>query len=500
MAYFESLADVQMLAMLSCVLSAPKHVDTPQESHPSDERPWHLSESPDHSIGVYTPSVERILGLPGAAMDTSPVRLRHGRRPRKKNASMNSDVPSIRERAPRISTTVTPSISFRHSRASSDLYNPRNMSLSTSPEQLRRVPRSNSNLASAFAASLSQTFSLNVSAPPSPPTQPRKRPSPAGSYIGAPSAVAGFSGTSFYSKSAIITGDPRRIHPLSVSDTEEEASSPQKPVFETKFKNQDKFEMDDNADVPLLALSDEWKFDAYRTAYAEMLFAWELPIQMCEVLKFSSIQSYDVNTPRNHDPDMAFGKRTPDSSHAFNGIDFKINCSTCANPVTANRPTRSCPDCSIQFSPLLCLLCTSIIRGLASPCLSCGHVLHPACRAFLQSQSLSFDDSACDNDRTYHCVSGCGCLCDSHTSIEISACEDILCNDSEDAETIIVNEQEALGWRDEPRHDVAYESLARNLGDRRALTPKSSQIWRGGDAEPSRERKKSVGSSLRFGL
>ncbi len=80
----------------------------------------------------------------------------------------------------------------------------------------------------------------------------------------------------------------------------------------------------------------------------------------------------------------------------------------------------------------------------------------------------------------------------------MSAPEKFLRNDSEDAETIILNEQESLGWRDEPKHDVAYESLARNLGERRALTPKISQIWRGGEAEPNRERKKSIGSSLRY--
>ncbi len=76
--------------------------------------------------------------------------------------------------------------------------------------------------------------------------------------------------------------------------------------------------------------------------------------------------------------------------------------------------------------------------------------------------------------------------------------EEIIRNDNEDTETIIATEQEPLGWRNEPKHDVAYLSLARNLGERRALTPKSSQIWRGGEAEPNRERKKSIGSSLRY--
>lgn len=497
MAYLEGLADVKMLAMVSCVLSESKHVDTPQESHLPDDRASHLSEYLYRSAEIYTP-VEHIIGLPEAAMNTPPVVLHNGPRPKRKHASTTSDDPSARERAPRLSTTVAPSISFRHTRASSDLYIPQNLSFSTSPERLRRVPRSSSNLASAFAASLSQTFSLNASAPSSPPTHLRNRLSPAGSYIGAQPAVDGFGGTNFLGKSAVTAGDSRTIYTLPVSDTEDEASAPQKPVFETKYKNQDKFELDSYAGIPLFAISDDWKRDAYRAAYAEMLFAWELPIQRCEVLKYNSSQSFAVNNPRDHNSDTAFRKSTPNGSHAFDGIDFIDNCPTCANPINANQPIGSCSNCSIRPSSLLCLLCTTIIRGLASPCLSCGHALHPACRALLQSQPLSFDDPACDDDQTYHCISGCGCLCDSHTSIEILVLEKVLHDDSEDAETIIVNEQESLGWRDEPQHDVAYESLVRNLGERRALTPKSSQIWRGGEVETNRERKKSVGSSLRY--
>ncbi|KAL8799796.1 MAG: hypothetical protein Q9182_005628 [Xanthomendoza sp. 2 TL-2023] len=53
------------------------------------------------------------------------------------------------------------------------------------------------------------------------------------------------------------------------------------------------------------------------------------------------------------------------------------------------------------------------------------------------------------------------------------------------------NQQDELGWRDVaretelaaddgPPRDIAYESLARNLGAR-FLTPKSSQVWRGGE-------------------
>ena len=74
---------------------------------------------------------------------------------------------------------------------------------------------------------------------------------------------------------------------------------------------------------------------------------------------------------------------------------------------------------------------------------------------------------------------------------------------SDDAVTVIADESAASGPQDRSDgkgehawQDVVYESLARNLGGR-TLTPRSSQIWRGGDGDFSRNRKKSVGSNLK---
>ena len=488
MAYFEGLADTQMLAMLSCVFSDPNHTSSLHQSEQPDNRAQYNLDSGHRSTGTYLPSIEHIVGLPGSDLDVSPVAMRNGKIPERRDAAVAPIILPTRERTPRLSATTTPSISFRPGRANSDLYEPQNVPFSTSPEQIRHVQRSNSNLASAFAASLSRPLSFSASASSSPPTYPGKRLSPVGSYVGPPPASTGFGGTSLFGKSATITENPRPVYSLPVSDTEEEASSPRKPVFETKLKNQDHFELDGYASVPLLAASDGWRYDAYRDAYADMLFAWELPIQMCEVLNYDSVQSPDAGNLNIHDSNVSIQKSTLDKYDEFDGLAFRDSCPDCTTTINAKAANRSCPNCSTRNSSLLCLFCTCIIRGLASPCLSCGHVLHASCRALLQPQDPVSDDP--NEEQGYCCISGCGCRCSEHVFVEVEEPEEPPRKGSQGAETIIVKEG------GQPRQDVAYESLARNLGARH-LTPKSSQIWRGGEPESSKPRKKSVGSSLR---
>lgn len=89
------------------------------------------------------------------------------------------------------------------------------------------------------------------------------------------------------------------------------------------------------------------------------------------------------------------------------------------------------------------------------------------------------------------CVTGCGCFCADHLVVNVQTPVSTYGTmPSISASGIFANEQEELGWRDvgedieaaesDAWEDVAYESLARNLGGK-FLTPKPSQIWRGGE-------------------
>ena len=496
--YFESLADIQVLAMLSCILSNPGGTISRGQRKHHQMGGQSMRGITNQSQGVSPSLVDHIAGLGDTNLKTSPVRVRDRRKPKKSDEATAAIALPIKERVIQQSAITTPMMSFRQSRTRSDVNESDTMTLSTSPEQLRHIPRSSSNLASAFAASLSRPFSFSASASSSPPSHPRKRLSPVGSYNGGPLSGFGSGGTGLLSRSTNITY-PRLAYPFTASDAEEATRLSRSPTFQTKLKNQDQFDLDGYADIPLLAASDEWRYHAYREAYAGMLLTWELPIQNREILNYNSPWKADHNGLNSQTSDLPL---QVDNLPRSNGLEFKDICRECTTTINPTPADQLCPSCSTRKSLLQCLFCTSIIRGLASPCLSCGHVLHPSCRTFLQSRFPPYSDGP-STDAPYRCISGCDCECSSYTSVELPEPElPVERKNSGDTETIIGGEHEtAPGWRDElqaPRYEVAYESLARNLsgGVRQALTPRSSQIWRGGE-EWGRDRKRSMGSGLR---
>ena len=460
MTYFENIADVQMLAMLSCVLSKPSGKgnlligDQPvsKSSLPETLRKDHLAPyvSPEGHLEEFP----RI---------SSPHPYGNGQTVAGTMNMPSEIVQPIRDRRRQLSNTSAPSFSFRHSRSDSDQLELQNLSVSTSPEQLRHVPKSNSNLASAFTASLSRQFSFSTSISSSPPT--RKGLSPAGSYIGAAQAGIVVGNTNLTGRWSTTLDTPRAPYSLPTSDNEEEAFV-QKPVFRTTYKNQEcRSDIEGLTNTSTLDLSQELRAKIYRATYGEILFAWDLRLQMCEILKYNDTAQlpHDDSSP-NHS-DIKFERSTSNKDSDFVGVGFKDNCLNCGNLLPKRDISQICSKCSVRKQPTICLFCDSLINGLAYPCLSCGHVLHVSCRATLQP----------DNS-PYTCISGCGCRCAEHVSVEVAEPEETLQN----AETVPISglqEEVRERWR-----DVAYESLARNLGGPpRHLTPKTSQIWRGGD-------------------
>lgn len=507
--HFEALADTQMLAMLSCVLSEPLGTSTASSGRVQAQ--WPSSIDSDFSeLDACYPSAQTAHEL--YSVDSADLQYAiRPNGPTARSSTSPSAASPLKESFTPVPRSILPSIDFRQNRTMLERQDSQSTSLSISPEHLRHVPRSNSNLASAFAASLSRPFSFSTSTSSSPPTQPRKRLSPAGSYLGAYPAVS-WSTASIFSKTSTIAEDPGPAHSLSVSDVEEDIRPVRAPVFKTKLKNQDQFPDEESANVPLLDPENEWRYRAYRDAYAHMLFVWGLPIAMCEVLKYNGETSPGARSSTEEPSELAIGKSASNPAVTEQGLRVMETCLSC-NSAIPDLVTggQTCPTCSAPKTPLICLFCTSIIRGLASPCLSCGHVLHSSCRALLLTEHASCAPfSAANNNIEETCVSGCGCPCSDRAIVEISSPQDKAYNIREDY-TVTNEHADVVDWQKETGargqegqeqawQDVVYESLARNLGTR-TLTPKSSQIWRGGEAGSgdggARKRQKSVGSSLR---
>lgn len=511
--YFERLADVQMLALLACVFSEHPITRTSRQSSVLVKKPMrsgefahYLQSSPVATSEVY-PSLQSFVDYyPSREVAWSlhqpllpKVSKVHGTQllgstPHSTGSSVGA---STSDPNTPFSTGVTPPQSYRPSRINFERSNSQSQILSTSPEQYRLAHRSSSNLASAFASvSFSRPFSFAASASSSPPAPySKKRPSPVGSYAAGPASLGvTWGGSSVFGWSSTITEGPKPISDLSNSEYEEDMLGTKEPSIGIRLKNQDLFDLEGHASVPLLDPDDEWKYQAYRNSYANMLTVWGMPMASCEVLKYNQLSKPPRNAPIHMGKDLdtsliTLGRGSKKAVDASDEerlvVRWMRTCTTCGKVASHGRAgSHDISKCSVRKkkqSIMSCVLCTEIVVGLSSPCLACGHVVHSACR----SQIL-----ASDLDTRGECISGCGCVCADHVVVEVETAPDPLSSVPSTRTLMGANEQEQHGWLDDQDDDLwedvaAYESLAKNLGGLgrgmkgRHLTPKPSQIWRG---------------------
>ena len=475
---FEQQADVQMLAMMSCVLSTPqeKTVEHDDDSQKPAFPFQHLSRP-----SSYYPSLEVAISLSRASIETSPRKAQDTISTMSSaNASFSDQLAmSYENNAPLGRTATLPKNPRRDSQTAS---------LSTSPEQHRHYHRSNSNL-SALAASFTRPFSLSNSAASSPPHSfPKKRVSPSGSYLGATASSVNWASTGAFGRAPTVKEDSARSNLSSISDTEEEVAprtsldTARTSDFTSILKNQGHFHDEGHAHFDFLDSSDEQRFATFREAYAELMHVWMLPIARCELLKYNDSQPPSQDRPY-------FDKAIPSirglpAESTRTSLAFKRNCTICAFISEADTSVNRCPNCVRTLRPISCFFCNTFIHGLASPCLHCGHVLHHACRQAVNEAGIK------------ECVSGCGCICSDHPVIEVSRpATRRRDRDSErdvsPAVTIIADagaqERETASWKGSEWEEMAYESLSRTLrrerrGSEKIIKERVSQIWRGGSA------------------
>lgn len=472
--YFEQKADLQMLAMMSCIFSKALEATCHQDR---DSVRSNLSSKPFCSSSSYYSSMVVATSLVGLSQQSTPRKLLSN-----PHSTTSSAEVSISEQVATSCESNTPpsykTLAAKHGRRDSQT-----TSLSNSPEQHRHIFRSNSNL-SAFAASIARPFSFNNSAASSPPNGlPHKRNSPSDSHIGATSSSIAEAFTGLSSKAATRSEDPTSYISLSLSDTEDSLLpvpiDPHTQIhgFTTTLKNQDRFPDEGHANSPLLDAKKEWQYTIYRNAYANLLSMWGLPFARCELLKYSHGSFASTDQAR-------FSQSIPSDGGAeveSTSVVLNAHCISCGCLLLVNSSRGRCPRCPRISGPPPCMYCGSYIYGVASPCLNCGHMLHQTCRRMLLEMGL------------LECVSGCGCTCSDHPCIEMPPPEDYTQRhryrgDVSPAVTVIAdagdNEQEMAGWRGSEWEEMAYESLARNLrgetrGSGRVPRERASSIWRG---------------------
>lgn len=213
------------------------------------------------------------------------------------------------------STGTSPPKSLRSSTQRSSAI----VSYSASPELHQHTRRSHTNLASAFA-SLSRPFTLTASS--SPPSQHKPRTAEADLSTSAPTGGVTWAANTFNASSGQTSpglrykGAKRGSVPNLLEtwdageasdddydrhlDAEDDAYAPSRPssdaganaTVKLTLKNQNMFDDEAHASVPLLDPTQQAKYAAYRTMYADQLTVWGLPIARSEILKFNGLTSY----------------------------------------------------------------------------------------------------------------------------------------------------------------------------------------------------------------
>lgn len=430
--HFERLADVQMLAMLSCVFSEPStsdgvsraemHLPPPEtplsmktpgfslDYFPTDAAAWSNLHKTPHSSKASTPKTAHTpVGLYGSVGSSN-------------GGPWGSDPASAS-----YSCGETPPL--RSGRGSAEKLLQHAQSIPASPDEVRSVRRTNVGLASSFAANLTRSFSATISS--SPPH--RKRISPVESLLNslAPSAVTwgnttvfesikghAYSGRSSFSEDGTLLDEARTLPVTGISMT----------VF-----NQDAFDDDGCMSIPFLDHSHAELYSSYRRAYAELLDMWGCRLVRLEILKFDSLPDYfqerdashaiskslaaSVNSDKGSSQAVSptlpsfMGKKDsmhPSASVESKGLDITGYCLTheyrlqpipSTSAPSVGGAVGRCERCKLVKSQLRCVICCEPVAAVYTACLSCGCATHPQC----------LDQYHDDGER--QCAGGCDCDC-----------------------------------------------------------------------------------------
>ena len=431
--YFEKIADVQMLAMLSCIFGdssaedsvayAGSHLTQPEtplpmkapsfslEYFPTDPALWNVNYKSQASSAITTP---RTAHTPALYTDSQ--------------ASEDMAWPGEAGSHSYSCGETPPKPVKDHLREMGQV-----QSLSTSPEN-RLFRRSNPAVAAAFAASLPRALAGMVSgSPPDPPS--RKRPSPAEASLSnlVPANVTWGNSTVIGTSSNEPPGTSRTS--MSDDDYKREDFTAMVPVaVSCTPENRGLFDDDGWVSTPLLKPSRSAVCTGYRYAYSEMLQMWGQPLARLEILKFNVLKEDALATPSTHCgacgtaessyhessviPDANNNSNSASASHGTGttspaiplggrreqlqallasgrGLDVTGICrvhETQLDPLEYARPTNgavggavgTCQRChrgAVPQTRLRCVFCNESVDALYPACLGCGCVSHEDCLA-----------------------------------------------------------------------------------------------------------------------
>lgn len=416
--YFERIADIQMLAMLSCIFSDATAEDSVAyvESHlPQPDTPLPL-KAPSFSLNYY-PTDASVWNLYGKGRTTSAMTT--PRTPRTPATPYYCGTPVSEEinwnsepASNSYSCGETPPTYFGKHFGAGETEN----AGSRSPHG-RAVPKANASLASSFTG-VSRSFTGGSSA--SPPNNGKKKPSPVETIMNslAPGMTSGMWGNSGGTGGTGGTGTngDSSVGRTSVDEEEErrEEILPLVPVSVSVYvEDQTIFDDDGWLSAPFLEPNRSHNLANYRYMYAEMLQIWGEPLARLEIMKFNVLQEDHGRTTRSFGGfDDGFSIQESSPVHARSGsspivmgkkdqlqalvasgrgLDVTGICRIHETQLEPSRYTSSdakmggavglCDRCHRTQHQLRCVYCLEPIDALFPPCLGCGCASHEDCLA-----------------------------------------------------------------------------------------------------------------------
>ncbi|KAI1178945.1 WD repeat-containing protein [Nemania sp. FL0916] len=429
--YYERLADVQMLAMLSCIFSdsaAEDSVAYAEQRLPQPETPLPM-KAPSFSLDYFPPDVSLWYASNGnyksqanSAISTpKTLHTPHIVGSYGSEELWTGEPESTSYSCGETPPTRTPKDHLSDGGAT--------RSLSTSPNN-RLLRRANTALTSSLA-SIQKPFTSAASESP----QGRKRISPGDTFL---------SNITWGSSTMIgPTSEPSMTARNSLSDDEyRRDETPYLLCYgiSTEMEDQSIFDDDGWLSVPFLEPSRNAIYAGYRYTYAEMLQMWEQPLARLEVMKFNVLKDHPStahstlfgsagtegfyssyrstenlsSVPHTHPmhAPIAVGKKEQLQALIVSGrgIDIRGICrvhETHLDPIRSNEDhamvgggVGTCERCKRTQTQLLCVFCREPIDALYPPCLACGCTIHDACL----SEWHDADETECPAGDECDCV------------------------------------------------------------------------------------------------
>ncbi|KIW38582.1 uncharacterized protein PV06_09538 [Exophiala oligosperma] len=251
-----------------------------------------------------------------------------------------------------------------------------------------------------------------------------------------------------------------------VTEHPQRKKPPRRKRIKVSLWQQKQFDLDGYSQAPLLDSSLSEKFSAYRTSYAHLLDVWQLFTQRAEILKLDDLSPdtdgilYGASTAKQHGNGRLLERprrrfMTSLSREASPGLEIQRCCRNCGEPLGSiekngvpigwqcvNQKCRSsATGTSATLKPpgrSACSICNASIKGLAVPCIQCGHMTCYDCaqgwfgseqmskaRSRRPSQEQEDEEEMDTESTTSHdndhntCPTGCACPCSVLTVVDV---------------------------------------------------------------------------------